>query len=103
MGGPQEDDESLGTPDHALGGAAACAGVSSPLRHRPDGSPVGVKVPVSNATRAYILARLERLHTLLNQLDRAAIVAGKPVRTRMRRELTAAKKAVRRLLTDRAK
>ena len=67
------------------------------------GSPLGVNVPVSNARRAYILARLERLHTLLNQLDKATIVAGKPVRTRMRRELTAAKKAVRSLLTDRAR
>ena len=57
-------------------------------------------MPVDNAERAYILARLERLHTLLNQLDRATIVAGKPVWTRMRREVIAAKKAVRNVRAD---
>jgi hypothetical protein len=54
-------------------------------------------VPVDKAARAYILARLERLQTLLNQLDKATFVPGRHVWTRMRREVNAAKKAVRRL------
>ena len=57
---------------------------------------------MDNATRAYVLARLERLHTLVNQLEGTSIV-GKPVWTRMRRELTAAKKAVRSIPVDRPK
>jgi hypothetical protein len=58
---------------------------------------------VDNTARAYILARLERLHTLLNQLDKATTVAGKPVWLRMRRELKAAKKAVRNIRVGRSK
>lgn len=48
-----------------------------------------------------ILARLERLHTLLNQLDRATRDLGerKKVRAHIRRELQAAKKAVKTLTT----
>jgi hypothetical protein len=57
---------------------------------------------VDNATRAYVLARLERLHTLVNQLEATCMVS-KPVWTRMRRELTAAKKVVRSIPVDRPK
>jgi hypothetical protein len=48
-----------------------------------------------------ILARLERLHTLLNQLDKATTDRGthKKVCAHIRRELRAAKKAVRTLTT----
>jgi HAMP domain-containing protein len=58
---------------------------------------------VDSAARAYILARLERLHTLLNQLDKATNLATRPVWMRMRRELNAAKKAVRRIPANRPK
>jgi hypothetical protein len=58
---------------------------------------------VDNTERAYVLARLERLHTLVNQLERATFVARRPVWVRMRRELNAAKKAVRSIRTDRVK
>ena len=54
---------------------------------------------MDNATRAYVLARLERLHTLVNQLEATSMVR-KPAWTRMRRELTAAKKAVRSIPVD---
>ena len=53
-------------------------------------------MPVNKTDRAHILARLERLHTLLNQLEKATINV-KLVRTQMRRELIAAKRAVRKL------
>ena len=67
------------------------------------GSPAIWKVPVDNSARAYVLARLERLRTLVNQLEKAPFVARKPVWMRMRRELNAAKKAVRRIPADRPK
>jgi hypothetical protein len=54
---------------------------------------------VDPAEKAMILARLERLHTLLNQLDKATadLTRHKKVRAHIRRELQAAKKAVRTL------
>lgn len=56
---------------------------------------------VDNAEKALILARLERLRTLLDHLDQVSIdlLERKHVRTRMRRELEAAKKAVKTLAT----
>jgi hypothetical protein len=56
---------------------------------------------VRRAEKAMILARLERLHTLLNQLDRATGGLGerKKVRAHIRRELQAAKRAVKTLTT----
>ena len=54
-----------------------------------------------NAEKALILARLERLNTLLDHLDKVSIdlIERKHVRTRMRRELEAAKRAVKTLAT----
>jgi hypothetical protein len=56
---------------------------------------------VDPSEKALILARLERLHTLLNQLDTATkdLTKHKKVRAHMRRELEAAKKAVKTLTT----
>jgi hypothetical protein len=58
-------------------------------------------MPLRAAEKALILARLERLHTLLDRLDRASIdlVQRKHLRARMRRELNAAKKAVKTIAT----
>ena len=58
-------------------------------------------MPVDVAEKALILARLERLHTLLNQLDKATkdLREQKKVRAHIRRELEAAKKAVKTLAT----
>ena len=58
-------------------------------------------MPVHRAEKAMILARLERLHTLLNQLDKTTTNPGahKKVCAHIRRELKAAKKAVRTLTT----
>jgi len=56
---------------------------------------------VDNAEKAHILARLERLQTLLDHLEKVTIdlAERKQVRTRIRRQLDAAKKAVRTLAT----
>jgi HAMP domain-containing protein len=58
-------------------------------------------MPLRAAEKALILARLERLHTLLDRLDKGSIdlVHRKHLRARMRRELNAAKKAVKTLAT----
>jgi len=58
-------------------------------------------MPLDAAERAHILARLERLHTLLDRLDKVSIdlVERKQLRARMRRELNAAKKAVKAFAT----
>ena len=50
---------------------------------------------VHNAEKAHILARLERLQTLLDHLEKVTIdlAEQKQVRTRIRRQLDAAKKA----------
>ena len=58
-------------------------------------------MPIDAAEKALILARLERLHTLLNQLDKATkdLTARKRVRMHIRRELEAAKRAVKTLST----
>ena len=58
-------------------------------------------MPIDVAEKALILARLERLHTLLNQLDKATkdFRDHKKVRAHIRRELEAAKKAVKTLAT----
>lgn len=57
---------------------------------------------VDPAEKAMILARLERMHTLLNQLDKATsdVTKHKKVRAHIRRELQAAKRAVKTLSTD---
>jgi len=54
---------------------------------------------VDPAEKAMILARLERLHTLLIQLDKATadLTKHKKVRAHIRRELQAAKRAVKTL------
>ena len=56
---------------------------------------------VDNAEKAHILARLERLQTLLDHLEKVTIdlAERKQVRIRIRRQLDAAKKAVRTLAT----
>ena len=56
---------------------------------------------VDNAEKAHILARLERLQTLLDQLETVTIdlAERKQVRISIRRKLDAAKKAVRTLAT----
>ena len=56
---------------------------------------------VDNAEKAHILARLERLQTLLDHLEKVTInlAEQKQVRIRIRRQLDAAKKAVRTLAT----
>jgi hypothetical protein len=58
-------------------------------------------MPLDPSEKALILARLERLHTLLDRLDRISvdITERKQLRTRMRRELNAAKKAVKTITT----
>ena len=58
-------------------------------------------MPVDPAEKAMILARLERLHTLLEQLDKATrdLSERKRVRAHIQRELKAAKKAVKTLTT----
>jgi hypothetical protein len=58
-------------------------------------------MPLHAAEKALILARLERLHTLLDRMDRGAtdLVERKHLRARMRRELNAAKKAVKTIAT----
>jgi len=58
-------------------------------------------MPVDSAEKALILARLERLHTLLDHFEKVSIdiVERKHVRTRIRRELEAAKRAVKTLAT----
>ena len=58
-------------------------------------------MPVDPAEKAMILARLERLHTLLEQLDKATrdLSERKKVRAHIQRELNAAKKAVKTLAT----
>ena len=56
---------------------------------------------LGNAERSRILARLERLHTLLDQLERKTLdpTHRRHIRQLMRRELMAAKKAVKKLMT----
>jgi hypothetical protein len=63
------------------------------------GSPSKRHVALSKAQRAYILARVERLQTLVEQLEKAPKdgVQRTHVQALIRRELNAAKKAVRRL------
>ena len=58
-------------------------------------------MPLDPSEKALILARLERLHTLLDRLDRISvdIAERKQLRARMRRELNAAKKAVKTITT----
>ena len=58
-------------------------------------------MPIDADEKALILARLERLRTLLNQLDKATndLREHNKLRTHIRRELEAAKKAVRTLTT----
>jgi hypothetical protein len=58
-------------------------------------------MPLDAAEKALILARLERMHTLLDRLDKVSIdlVERKQLRARMRRELSAAKKAVKTFAT----
>jgi hypothetical protein len=58
-------------------------------------------MPIAADEKALILARLERLHTLLDQLDKATkdLREHRKVRTHIRRELEAAKKAVKTLTT----
>ena len=59
---------------------------------------------LGRAERAYILARLERLHTLLDQLDvmRSDLARIRQTQKLMRRELLAVKKAVKQLsITER--
>jgi hypothetical protein len=58
-------------------------------------------MPLDAAERALILARLERMHTLLDRLDKVSIdlVERKQLRARVRRELSAAKKAVKTFAT----
>lgn len=61
---------------------------------------------LGKAERSHILARLERLHTLLDQLDQTTLTParGRHLRQLMQRELAAAKKAVKKLRThDRAR
>jgi len=54
---------------------------------------------LGNAERAHLLARLERLHTLLDQLDTMTsdLSRIRQMRKLMLRELSAAKKAVKKL------
>jgi hypothetical protein len=61
---------------------------------------------LDNAERSRILARLERLHTLLDQLKatKADPARIEPLRKAMFQELTSAKRAVKKLATtDRRK
>jgi len=62
--------------------------------------------PLGNAERSYILARLERLHTLMDQLKAAKPHPARIERLRkvMFQELTSVKKAVKKLdVSDRRK
>jgi hypothetical protein len=56
-------------------------------------------MPVSNAERAYLLARLERLHTLVDRLETMTsdLARLREMRRVLLRELLAAKKAVKQL------
>ena len=58
-------------------------------------------MPLDAAEKAHILARLERMHTLLDRLKKVSIdvVERKQLRARMLRELNAAKKAVKTFAT----
>ena len=58
-------------------------------------------MPLGAAEKALILARLERLHTLLDRMERVSpdLVERKHLRDRMRRELNAAKKTVKTFAT----
>ena len=58
-------------------------------------------MPLDSTEKAHILARHERMHTLLDRLDKVSIdiVERKQLRARMRRELNAAKKAVKTFAT----
>jgi len=54
-------------------------------------------VPLDDAERAQVLSRLERLHNLINELERMVATSADRQRTRdrMRRELNAMKDAFR--------
>jgi DNA invertase Pin-like site-specific DNA recombinase len=58
-------------------------------------------MPLDDAERAQVLSRVERLQLLLDQLEHASGAAAERVRIRerMRRELDAAKEAIRTLGT----
>jgi hypothetical protein len=58
-------------------------------------------MPLDAAEKALILARLERMHTLLDRLEKASmdLVERKRLRARVRREIDAAKKAVKTFAT----
>jgi hypothetical protein len=58
-------------------------------------------MPLDKAERAYILARLERFHTLFEQIE--TMTYDRQMRKLLRRELVAAKKAVKQLATRRAR